>query len=396
MKVARERKLRVSIRAGGQSYPAWSVRDDALLLDLGGYSELVLDQKTHIVRLSPSTTGRELDQYLLANGRAFPGGHCPDVAVGGYLLGGGMGWNTNNWGWACESVVAIDVVTATGRLVQADANTNEELFWAARGGGPAFPGVVTRFYLQTQPAPRVIRSSVYVYPLEHYKTALNWALEIASTLETTIELTAIGSYHEGIQEPCTMIILLALGDDKIVVEKLLRSAEGSRPNGALSASVCQETSIQREYDNKAKAYPIGKRYKVDNVFLRKDLDIVSLLEPAFTTLPTRQSLSLWSSMRPRSNRPLTGMALSMQSDHYLAVYTIWEKEADDVQYGAWLSSIMEQLEPQSVGSYLGEYDFQARPAKCWGTEEYQKLVEIKRKWDPDDRICGCLGLEDST
>lgn len=198
MKLALERRLRVSIRAGGQSYPAWSVRDDALLLDLGEYSELVLDQKTHVVRLSPSTTGRELDKYLLANGRVSPSGHCPDVAVGGYLLGGGMGWNTNvsafcmfndkeiqltkvkNWGWACESVVAIDVVTANGQLVRGDANTNEDLFWAARGGGPAFPGVVTRFYLQTQPAPKVIRSSVYVYPLENYKAALNWALEVFS------------------------------------------------------------------------------------------------------------------------------------------------------------------------------------------------------------------------
>lgn len=198
MKVALERKVRVSIRAGGQSYPAWSVRDNALLLDLGEYSELVLDLKTHVVRLSPSTTGRELDKYLVANGRAFPGGHCPDVAMGGYLLGGGMGWNTNvsascvsnkeerqltkakNWGWACESVVAVDVVTATGQLVRADANANQDLFWAARGGGPAFPGVVTRFHLQTQPAPKVARSSVYVYPLEHYKTALNWALEVLS------------------------------------------------------------------------------------------------------------------------------------------------------------------------------------------------------------------------
>lgn len=83
-----------------------------------------------------------------------------------------------NWGWACESVVAIDVATADGQLVRADANTNEDLFWAARGGGPAFPGVVTRFYLRTQPAPIVTRSSVYVFPLEHYKTALNWALEV--------------------------------------------------------------------------------------------------------------------------------------------------------------------------------------------------------------------------
>lgn len=191
-----------------------------------------------------------------------------------------------------------------------------------------------------------------------------------------------------------MIILLASSDDEGLVKRLLRSAEDSHPDGALSASVCQETSIQREYDNKAKAYPTGQRYKVDSVFLRNDVDVVSLLEPSFTTLPTRQSLSLWSSMRPRSNRPLTGMALSMQSDHYVAVYVIWEKEADDAQYGSWLSSVMEQLGRQSVGSYLGEYDFQARPSKCWGTEEYQRLVEIKRKWDPDNRICGCPGLED--
>lgn len=192
-----------------------------------------------------------------------------------------------------------------------------------------------------------------------------------------------------------MIILLASSDDENLVKNLLESAEDSRPDGALSASVCQETSIQREYDNKVKAYPMGQRYKVDNVFLRNDVDIVSLLEPSFTTLPTRQSLSLWSSMRPRSNRPLSGMALSMQSDHYLAVYAIWENEADDAQYGIWLSNIMEKLGPQSVGSYLGEYDFQARPSKCWGTEEYQKLLAIKHKWDPDNRICGCLGLEDS-
>lgn len=95
MEVAIERGLRVSVRAGGHSYAAWSVRDDALLLDLGGFSELEFDQTTGIVRVSPSVTGRELDKNLLANGRAFPGGHCPDVAMGGYLLGGGMGWNTN-------------------------------------------------------------------------------------------------------------------------------------------------------------------------------------------------------------------------------------------------------------------------------------------------------------
>lgn len=190
-----------------------------------------------------------------------------------------------------------------------------------------------------------------------------------------------------------MIILLALSNDETLVQKLLKSADDSCPKGAMSASVCQETSLQQEYDNKSKAYPFGQRYKVDNVFLRNDVDIVALLEPSFTTLPTRQSMSLWSSMKPRSNRPLANTALSIQSDHYLAVYVIWDDEADDAQYESWLSEVMEPLSHHSVGSYLGEFDFQARPSKCWGPEEYRKLAAIKRKWDPDDRICGCLGLE---
>ncbi|KAH8749875.1 hypothetical protein F5883DRAFT_720643 [Diaporthe sp. PMI_573] len=158
--------------------------------------------------------------------------------------------------------------------------------------------------------------------------------QIASTLENTIELTAIGSCYDGIQNPCILVILLALSNDENLVQKLLQSVEDSRPDRALSASVYQETSIQQEYANKAKAYPVGQRYKVDIVFLRKDEDIVSLLEPSFATLPTRQSMALWTSMKPRSNQPLTKMALSIQSDHYLAVYVIWEDKADDDQCGS--------------------------------------------------------------
>lgn len=95
VELAIEKGHRVSVRAGGHSYAAWSVRDWSVLLDLGDYSEIVLDGSTGIVRASPSVTGRELDRYLSARGRTFPAGHCPDVALGGFLLGGGMGWNTN-------------------------------------------------------------------------------------------------------------------------------------------------------------------------------------------------------------------------------------------------------------------------------------------------------------
>lgn len=152
VRLAIARNCRVSVRSGGHSWAAWSVRDDAILIDLGKFQEINLDEKTGIVKVSPSTTGRILNGFLVEKGLMFAGGHCPDVGVGGFLLQGGMGWNCKvelalscfrhvadqqqNWGWACENVVAIDVVTGDGRALHCDANQNSELLWAARGAGP--------------------------------------------------------------------------------------------------------------------------------------------------------------------------------------------------------------------------------------------------------------------
>lgn len=91
--LAIQRKCRISVRSGGHSWAAWSVRDDAILIDLGNFREISLDEKTGIIKASPSTTGRMLNSFLAEKGCMFAGGHCPDVGLGGFLLQGGMGWN---------------------------------------------------------------------------------------------------------------------------------------------------------------------------------------------------------------------------------------------------------------------------------------------------------------
>lgn len=158
---------RVSVRSGGHSWAGWSVRSDAVLVDLGdldavedggegegeskpawavdggrggGRGRIDYDEKSRVVSCPASTTGRMLNGYLNERGRMFAGGHCPDVGLGGFLLQGGMGWNCKNWGWACESVVGIDVVTAEGREVHASSVENADLFWAAKGGDDRISG----------------------------------------------------------------------------------------------------------------------------------------------------------------------------------------------------------------------------------------------------------------
>ena len=104
VELAARENCRVSVRSGGHSWAGWSVRDDAVLIDLGGMpsgkrwsgpadENIQYDPATEIVSCPPSSTGAILNGYLASHGRFFAGGHCPDVGLGGFLLQGGMGWN---------------------------------------------------------------------------------------------------------------------------------------------------------------------------------------------------------------------------------------------------------------------------------------------------------------
>ncbi len=133
------------------------------MIDLGQRKEMSLDETTGIAQVSPAVHGGdELNPYLKAYGRFFPSGGCSTVGLGGFPLQGGMGWNHRGWGYAAEQVAAIDVVTADGELVRADEDQNSDLFWAARGAGPGFFRVVTRFHLRTRALPAGLSMTMHV------------------------------------------------------------------------------------------------------------------------------------------------------------------------------------------------------------------------------------------
>ncbi|KAJ6031098.1 hypothetical protein N7540_001830 [Penicillium herquei] len=383
---------RISVRAGGHSYASWSVRDEAILIDMGELSgNPSLDEATGIVSVPPSITGNDLIEYLDTKGRVCSVGHCPDVGLGGFLLGGGMGWNCNNWGWACEQVVAIDLATADGQFIHADIQQHSDLFWAARGAGPAFPGIFTRFYLKTRPAIKSMFSSGYVYPIQSYSTILRWATTVSSS-NRGIEVLAIGSYSADLKEHCVTVSILAYSDNDNDAHDLLQRIDTSHPDGALLQWICEKTNMQQQLEKSGQSFPKNHRYYVDNLWLDDNMDF-SLLDRAFNSLPTQKSLILCQSMFPCSQRALPDMALSLQSNQWLSMYAIWEEESDDSRCQAAVHEVMAELQQHSKGSYLGELDFRARRGLYWADSQYERLVSTRRKWDPLKRICGCLGLE---
>jgi FAD/FMN-containing dehydrogenase len=307
-----------------------------------------------------------------------------------------MGWNCKNWGWACEKILAIDVVTAKGDLLRCDSKQNSDLFWAARGSGPGFPGVVTKFHLEVRPKYTKMLSSKFIYPISEYKKVMNWVLKLASTYDEDTEVVAVGVTPPGISSPCIIPLFVTFKNTIEEAEAALSLANKTRPEGPLVELVNQPTSLANEYCDQAAANPEGHRYCPENAYVKNDADVAAVLEEAFTTLPHPKAFSLWYSMAPVSRRKLPDMALSMQSDHYFALYTVWEDEDDDERCVKWVRDVMKDVERHSEGAYLGDSDFQVRRTKFWSDENAARLMRIRREQDPKGTICGYLDVNDAS
>ena len=124
---------------------------------------------------------------------------------------------------------------------------------------------------------------------------------------------------------------------------------------ALFAIDAVPTTIDEQRARQLQDNPEGHRWAVDNAWLSGSAaDVVPAMRRAYTTLPNDKSFTIWFSMAPL--RRLPDMAFSLQSEIYLASYVVWEDPADDERHRAWLASVMEDLEPVTVGQYLGDSD----------------------------------------
>ena len=391
VRLARERGWQVAIRSGGHSWAAWSVREDALLIDLGGLRELEIGDDGG-VRAGPAIRGADLAPALAARGRIFPGGHCPTVGIGGFLLQGGQGWNCRGWGWGAQYVEAIDVVCADGELRHASETENAELLWAARGAGPGYFGVVTRFHLRTRPAPRAMVQSTYAYPAERYDEVMPWFAATQRTLDPIVEVVALGVtvpfLHDG---PLLLVRGVAMTDTPEAGHAALAPLETCPiVDDALVRVVAEPTSIENEFVDQYRANPEDHRYGVDNAWLSVPDEVsVPLLRTAFTELPNAKSFSLWYSQDPLIELP--DMAFSLQSPIYFASYVVWEDAADDARYRGWLAEVFAEVEPHADGSYLGDSDFQVRPARFMAEDNWRRLQALRGRWDPDGLFCSYLG-----
>ena len=121
----------------------------------------------------------------------------------------------------------------------------------------------------------------------------------------------------------------------------------------------QPTTPEAERARQLEDNPEGHRWAVDNAWLSGSAaEVVPAMRRAYTTLPNAKAFTIWFSMAPL--RELPDMAFSLQSEIYLASYVVWESPEDDDRCIGWLERAMTDLEPVTVGQYLGDSDHTRR------------------------------------
>ena len=119
-----------------------------------------IDAEARRARVAAGALWLEVTEPASEHGLAPLAGSSPDVGVVGYALGGGVSWLARKHGLAANSVLAIEIVTADGRLRRVDADHDPDLFWALRGGGGSF-GVVTAMEIALYPVPELYAGAMW-------------------------------------------------------------------------------------------------------------------------------------------------------------------------------------------------------------------------------------------
>ena len=386
--------LRIGVRSGGHSWAGSHVRDDGLLLDVSRLDDCTVDADRKVAVVGPGKGGSVLAAELDAQGLFFPTGHCKGVCIGGYLLQGGYGWNSRVVGPACESVIGVDVVTADGDRIHCDADHHPDLYWAARGSGPGFFGVVTAFHLRVYPRPAVCGSSLYVYPIELADDVFAWARRISADVDRRVELQIVTSRSvpgAGLEAPGIVMASPVFADsEEDATEALALLDTCPVRDHAIVAVPYAPADLASWYEAVMSNYPTGYRYAADNMWTSASADdLLPGLRRIIDTMPPHPSHFLWLNWGPSPVRQ--DMAYSLEAEIYLALYTAWQDPADDEKYSDWPRSNMAAMSHLASGIQLADENLGQRPAKFATDENMARLDKVRGRYDPHERFVSWMG-----
>ena len=391
---ARDNHLLLSVRGSGHNVAGTAVTDDGLMIDLSLMKDIHVDRENGTVRAQPGVVFGELDQATQPYGLAVPGGIVSETGIAGLTLGGGFGWLTRKYGLTCDNLISAEIVTASGELLTVNAVENSDLFWGIRGGGGNF-GVVTSFEYQLQPVGPEVLAGMVLYPLEAAVDALRFYRDF--TASTPDELGALAVFRlappapfipkELHGTPILAIIVSYIGD----VAEAQRVVQPLRDFGTPIIDAIMPKPFTAHNSSLDAGQPAGMHYYWKSEYITEIADdaIETLVAFAANMTSPNTRLAVFHLGGATQHHDEQDMAVSHRNAEYvIAINTGWADPQDTDQQVQWTRDLWTAIRPFSSGgvyvNFLSADDGDDRVRAAYGATKFERLVQLKGKFDPQN------------
>jgi FAD/FMN-containing dehydrogenase len=385
VRFARAEELPIAVRSGGHSIPGFSTCDEGIVIDLSRMRGVRVDPERRVARVSGGSLLGELDHEAQAFGLVCPVGVISHTGAAGLTLGGGMGRLQRKLGLTIDNLLSADVVAADGSLVHASEDANPDLLWGLRGAGANF-GIATSLEYRLHPLDRVITHGSVLHPVDR-------ASELAALFRAAAEngpdelWLSFGLGVDGARGPVAYVGALhsgSLADADRDLAKL--RAFGPPAAGSIDPKPYLTTQTMND-----EAMRWGHRFYMNSAFLADLADqVVERLVTHLSRLPEGADgeFSAWTMGRAVAAVPEDATAYTgREAAFWLAAEILWDDESLDGSCREWVRAALADVQPFAVtGRYVNDVadagDDVVR--SVYGDAKYEKLVDLKRAWDPDN------------
>jgi hypothetical protein len=375
---AQRHSLPVAVRGGGHNRAGFSVCDGGVVIDLSALNRVEVDVARRVARAQAGALTIHLDTATQRFGLATTSAGCPTVGIAGLTLGGGEGLLMSKYGAACDNLISAQLVTVDGRHIEAGRHSNEDLFWALRGGGGNF-GVVTALDYQLHPVTDVLAGTL-IYPTGRIPELLQaFAKFVAAAPD---EMNVVGQVVASQKGSRFQMLVCHCGDPR-------RGNDLLEPLRALAPTE-DNIRVQPYGVTNATVNPAAPAAHFQtNVVLPELSDaVISKIASATNDTPPNTRVFMVPLYGAITRVGLNDTAFPLRRPCCeLDIMGRWNNPADRLRAVEWVNGLRNSLQPFAFGTYvnqLGETSDELVRA-AYGPH-YARLAAIKRKYDPTNAL----------